>query len=265
MTNEKTRREWALLAAAGSMSGLLGGVPALAQPTAAGQARPHIAMLVHPDMVLLDLVGPLTVFSLLQAELHLVWKDRQPISTDAGLAVAPTSSFGDCPGDLDVLFLPGGLKGSIALMDDAEVLGFLADRGSRAAYVTSVCTGSLVLGAAGLLKGYRATSHWYVRDLLPSMGAILQTDRVVTDRNRITGGGVTAGLDFGLTLAAALKGEETAKRIQLVLEYDPEPPFDAGAPERAGKAIVDDVLGRRGPLIASARQRAEQARTRLVP
>lgn len=216
-------------------------------------------------MVLLDLVGPLTVFSLLQAELHLVWKDRQPISNDAGLAVAPTSSFGDCPGDLDVLFLPGGLKGSIALMDDAEVLGFLADRGSRAAYVTSVCTGSLVLGAAGLLKGYRATSHWYVRDLLPTMGAILQTDRVVTDRNRITGGGVTAGLDFGLTLAAALKGEETAKRIQLVLEYDPKPTFDAGAPERAGKALVDDVLGRRGPLIASARQRAEQARTRLVP
>jgi cyclohexyl-isocyanide hydratase len=121
----------------------------------------------------------------------------------------------------------------------------------------------LLLGAAGLLKGYRATSHWYVRDLLPTMRALLQAERVVTDRNRITGGGVTAGLDFGLTLAAALKGEAMARRIQLVLEYDPQPPFDSGAPERAGKASVDDVPGRRAPLIASAHLRAEQARTRL--
>jgi cyclohexyl-isocyanide hydratase len=123
--------------------------------------------------------------------------------------------------------------------------------------------GLLLLGAAGLLKGYAATSHWYVRDLLATMGATVRKDRVVTDRNRITGGGATAGLDFGLTLAAVLKDEATARRIQLVLEYDPQPPFDSGSPERAGKAGVTEVLARRAPLIAAARQRAEQARIRL--
>ena len=108
-------------------------------------------MLVHPDMVMLDLIGPLTVFSLLRAELHLVWKDRQPVANDLGLPVTPSASYADCPADLDVLFIPGGLKGSVALMEDAETLAFLADRGARARYVTAVCTGSLVLGAAGLL------------------------------------------------------------------------------------------------------------------
>lgn len=264
MTNGKTRREWTMLAAAGSASGLLGRpVPAMAQATPSGGRAPRIAMLVHPDMIMLDLAAPLTVFSLLQAEIHLVWKDRQPVSTDIGIPVTPTSTLADCPADLDVLFVPGGLKGTVALMDDAQVLSFLADRGSRAAHVTSVCTGSLLLGAAGLLRSYAATSHWYVRDLLATMGATVRTDRVVTDRNRVTGGGATAGLDFGLTLAALLKDEATARRIQLVLEYDPQPPFDSGSPERAGRTRVADVLGRRAPLIASARERAEQARTRL--
>jgi cyclohexyl-isocyanide hydratase len=220
-------------------------------------------MLVHPDMIMLDLAAPLTVFSLLQAEFHLVWKDRRPVSSDIGIPVTPTTPLSDCPADLDVLFVPGGLKGSVALMGDVQVLGFLADRGARAKWITSVCTGSLLLGAAGLLKGYRATSHWYVRDLLPTMGAVVQTDRVVTDRNRMTGGGATAGLDFGLALAAALKDEATARRIQLVLEYDPQPPFDSGSPERAGKAGVDEVLGRRAPLIEAARLGVQQARTRL--
>jgi cyclohexyl-isocyanide hydratase len=265
MTGDITRRDWAGLAAAGTLSGLLAGLaqPAQAQPAAATPGAPRIAMLVHPDMVMLDLIGPLTVFSLLRGELHLVWKDRQPVANDLGLPITPSTSYTDCPADLDVLFIPGGLKGSVALMDDAETLTFLADRGARARYVTAVCTGSLVLAAAGLLKGYRATGHWYIRDLLGLMGASVESKRVVHDRNRITGGGVTAGLDFGLTVAAELRGEETARLIQLVLEYDPQPPFDAGTPERAGAKLTGDVLARRKPLIDAARRNAELAKSRL--
>jgi|GEM_PF-390248 len=175
-----------------------------------GAMKPvRTAMLVYPQMVLLDLVGPMTFFSMMHGEMHLVWKDKTPVRTDVGMPVAATSTLKDCPADLDILFVPGGLEGSTALMDDAEVLGFLADRGARAKYVTSVCTGSLVLGAAGLLKGYRATSLWNVRDLLPLMGATVVHDRVVVDRNRITGGGVTAGLDFGLLIAQAIMEPST--------------------------------------------------------
>ncbi|RYE78778.1 MAG: DJ-1/PfpI family protein [Hyphomicrobiales bacterium] len=263
MTGDITRRDWTGLAAAGALSGLLAALPQTALAQAAGTSTPRIAMLVHPDMVMLDLVGPLTVFSLLRAELHLVWKDRQPVANDLGLPVTPTTSYADCPAELDVLFIPGGLKGSVALMEDAETLAFLADRGTRARYVTAVCTGSLVLGAAGLLKGYRATGHWYIRDLLASMGASVEYNRVVTDRNRITGGGVTAGIDFGLTVAAKLRDEETARLIQFVLEYDPQPPFDAGSPERAGAKLTGEVLARRKPLIDAARRNADLAKIRL--
>lgn len=263
MTGELTRRDWTGLAAAGALSGLLAGLPQTAVAQPAGTSAPRIAMLVHPDMVMLDLVGPLTVFSLLRAQLHLVWKDRQPVTNDLGLPVTPTTSYAGCPAELDVLFIPGGLKGSVALMEDAETLAFLADRGARARYVTAVCTGSLVLGAAGLLKGYRATGHWYIRDLLAAIGASVEHGRVVTDRNRITGGGVTAGIDFGLTVAAKLRDEETARLIQLVLEYDPQPPFDAGSPERAGTRLTGDVLARRKPLIDAARRNADLAKTRL--
>lgn len=265
MMNKITRRDWAGLAAAGTLSHLLAGLvqPAQAQPDATAASKPRIAMLVHPDMVMLDLIGPLTVFSLLRAELHLVWKDRQPIVNELGLPLTPSTSYDDCPAELDVLFVPGGLKGSVALMEDAQTLAFLADRGARARYVTAVCTGSLVLGAAGLLKGYRATGHWYIRDLLAPMGATVEAKRVVVDRNRITGGGVTAGIDFGLTVAAELRGEETARLIQLVLEYDPQPPFDAGSPERAGAKLTGDVLARRQPLIDAAKRSAELAKARL--
>jgi cyclohexyl-isocyanide hydratase len=144
----------------------------------------------------------------------------------------------ECPADLDVLFIPGGLEGSVAMMDEKELLDVLADRGSQARFVTSVCTGALVLGAAGLLRGYQATSHWYVRDLLGLLGATVATERVVVDRNRITGGGVTAGLDFGLELARRMRGEDTAQLIQLVLEYDPKLPLNAGSPEKAGASAA---------------------------
>lgn len=222
-------------------------------------AKPRVAMLVHPKMVAQDLIGPWTAFNMVRgAELHLVWKDLQPVSTELGLSVTPTTTLADCPADLDVLFVPGGLDGTIALMEDEEVLAFLADRGTHARYVTSVCTGSLLLGAAGLLRGYKATSHWYVRDYLALMGATPVHDRIVQDRNRITGGGVTAGLDFGLTIVAALQGQETAERIQLVLEYAPAPPFNAGTPETAPKHLVDTILKARAPALEQVRSKAER-------
>lgn len=220
-------------------------------------ANPKIAMLVHPKMVAQDLIGPWTVFNLMRgSEIHRVWKNLDPVSTELGLPVPPTTTFADCPADLDVLFVPGGLDGSIMMMDDAEVLEFLADRGQRARYVTSDCTGALVLGAAGLLRGYRATGHWYIRDDLVHLGAIPVNQRVVIDGNRITGGGVTAGIDFGLTLAALLRGEEFAQHYQLVLEYAPAPPFNAGTPETAPKSAVEHIMMGRGPTIEIAREKA---------
>jgi cyclohexyl-isocyanide hydratase len=177
--------------------------------------------------------------------------------------IQPSTTFAECPEQLDVLFVPGGLKGTVAAMDDRDTLDFLASRGRSARYVTSVCTGSLLLGAAGLLRGYRAASHWYVRDLLPLLGASPAAERVVVDRNRLTGGGVTAGIDFGLTLAATLRGEEYARRVQLVIEYDPQPPYRAGTPETAGVAVADEVRRRRAPAIAAAQQAALRAKARL--
>ncbi|MEH2485466.1 DJ-1/PfpI family protein [Bradyrhizobium sp. AZCC 2230] len=238
-------------------------VGAVSPAEAAEVAKPKIGMLIYPGMILQDLVGPQTVFSILQADVRLVWKDKSPVATDVGIALPATDTFDTCPAELDVLFVPGGLGGSIACMKDEDVIGFLASRGPRARYVTSVCTGSLVLAAAGLLRGYQATSHWYVRDLLPLMGATLRAERVVEDRNRLTAGGVTSGIDFGLTLAARLSNEDTAKRIQLLIEYDPKPPFDAGSPESAGPALTREILQRRAPLIEAARKEAEMAKERL--
>jgi cyclohexyl-isocyanide hydratase len=199
----------------------------------------QIAMLLYPGMYPLDLVGPFTFLSgLMNAEIHLVWKTLDPITGAGRFVLAPTMRMADCPKDLDVLFVPGGTPGTERMMRDLEVLDFLADRGGRARYVTSVCTGSLVLGAAGLLKGYRATSHWATRDILPMMGAIPVDQRIVEDRNRITGGGVTSGIDFGLLLASRLSNETYAKMLQLINEYDPQPPFHAGSVRQAGPVIT---------------------------
>ena len=251
------RREFTAALAATSFANLFA-TAAHAQP-AAPPARPRIGMLIYSDMIMLDLTGPLTVFNIMQAEVHLIAKTMQPAMTDLGLPVAPTESFETSSGAFDVLFVPGGLKGTVAAMNDRETVDFVRSAGEGARFVTSVCTGSLLLAAAGLLRGYQATSHWYVRDLLPLMGAIVRTDRVVEDRNRLTGGGVTAGIDFGLTIASRLAGEETAKRIQLLIEYDPKPPFDAGSPERAGSALTSDILRRRKEAIAQAEAAAKAA------
>jgi cyclohexyl-isocyanide hydratase len=205
------------------------------------QAPLEIGMLLYPGLTMLDLIGPQTVFSW-YANTHLVWKTKDLIYSDTGIGMQPTATFATCPRDLDILFVPGGF-GQMALMNDAEVLAFLADRATTSRYITSVCSGSLLLGAAGLLKGYKATSHWSARDGLSAFGAEPVESRVVVDRNRITGGGVTAGIDFGLVLLAKLRGDDAAKLTQLAMEYDPQPPFDAGTPKTAGPAIVEKTMG----------------------
>ncbi|TAG81057.1 MAG: DJ-1/PfpI family protein [Burkholderiales bacterium] len=204
-----------------------------------------IAMLAYPGMFPLDLVGPLTVFeALLNRDIHIVWKNRNVVRAEKPehpnlVPIHPTTTFAECPKDLDVLFVPGGVPGTLTMMDDPEVLAFLRDRGQRAKYVTSVCTGSLILGAAGLLDGYKAASYWATVDSLKHFGAIPTRERVVTDRNRITGGGVTAGIDFGLQLVAKLRNETYAQAVQLYLEYDPAPPFNAGSPATAPKVVTE--------------------------
>ena len=203
----------------------------------------EIGILVFPGVQQLDLTGPYEVFaSLPEAKVHLVWKDRSAITSATGLVLGPTMTFGECPA-LDVLCVPGG-GGINALLQDAVVLDFLRAQAKRARYVTSVCTGSLVLGAAGLLKGRKATTHWFSHDFLARFGAIPVHGRVVRDGNLITAGGVTAGIDFGLAVVAELVGRAEAEAIQLGLEYAPEPPFAAGTPEEAPAAVLATVKDR---------------------
>jgi len=211
----------------------------------------QVAMLLYPGLTLIDLVGPESVLSM-HSRVHLVWKTREPVESDGGVRIVPNATFADCPRDLDVLFVPGGF-GTAAMMANEEVLAFLRDRGHTARFVTSVCSGSLILGAAGLLDGYRASAHWSVLELLEGFGAKPTKARVVTDRNRITGGGATAGLDFGLTLLATLRDTSTAKLTQLLMEYDPAPPFDAGSPESAGPQVTAQARAIIGPFVESAR------------
>ena len=206
----------------------------------------QIAFLIYPEFTALDMVGPHYMFTgLMGATVHLVAKSRDPVRSDAGLLFVPSATLDECPRDLDILCVPGGSLGTLAAMEDRETMRFLQDRGARAKYVTSVCTGSLLLGAAGLLEGYRATSHWATRKLLPLFGATLADGRVVRDRNRVTGGGVTAGIDFGLYLVGQLRDREYAEGMQLLAEYAPAPPYDAGTPERAPAAVrsmMDDMF-----------------------
>lgn len=223
----------------------------------------QIAMLVYPRMTALDLIGPHTILSALgNVKVHLVWKTRDLVTSDAGVAIQPTATFAECPDNLTVLFVPGGSQGTLALMNDAETLDFLAKKGKSAKYVTSVCTGSLVLGAAGLLRGYRATSHWATRDLLAGLGATPVKARVVEDRNRITGGGVTAGIDFALHLAALLRNEKMAKGLQLAFEYDPQPPFKSGSPGAAPLEVTQMEWAMYSPVRDAMRTAATRAAKR---
>ena len=208
-----------------------------------------VGIVAYPGMFLQDFVGPLTVFeAVMNREIHLLWKDLDPVKSvgAGGIAVTPTTTFKDCPKNLDVLLVPGGVPGMFPVMEDPEVMNFLIEQGKSAKYITSVCTGSFILGAAGLLNGYRATSYWSMVDILREFGAIPVRSRVVIDRNRITAGGVTAGIDFALKIVAKLIGPEHAQAIQLYLEYDPAPPYNAGSPGKAPKRVkefISDMFG----------------------
>ena len=197
-------------------------------------------LLLFPNLTQLDMTGPYEVFAKFpDSEVHLLWKTLDPVTAAGGMKLLPSTTFDDCP-QLDLVCVPGG-AGMNPLLNDEEVLDFLRRQASGARYVTSVCTGSLVLGAAGLLQGRRATTHWMSLPMLAAFGCEPVAERVVVDGNVITGGGVTAGIDFALTVAGELLGAEAAERIQLGMEYDPHPPFDAGSPERAGASVVDAV------------------------
>ncbi|WCL54628.1 DJ-1/PfpI family protein [Gimibacter soli] len=201
----------------------------------------EIGFLLFNGMTQLDFAGPFEVLSRVPgARVHLVADSLDPITADTHLRLLPTVTYDDCPA-LNVVCVPGGPHVE-SVYENAAAIDFLRRQAAQADYVTSVCTGSLILGVAGLLDGYKATSHWTSLPLLAHFGAVPTKGRVVTDRNRITGGGVTAGIDFGLTVAAALVGETAAKMIQLGLEYDPAPPFNSGHPDVADKEITDAVL-----------------------
>ena len=216
-------------------------------PTIEGAPPPlKIGMLIYPGFTLLDLAGPQAALGP-HGQTFLLWKTLDPVATDGGISINPTTTFADCPGDLDVLFVPGGF-GTNDAMKDGEVIDFLAHVGPLAHYVTSVCSGSLVLGMAGLLDGYEAATHWACYPALEATGANPVHARVVTDRNRVSSGGVTAGIDFGLTLLAELRGEHTAKLTQLMLEYDPKPPFDTGTPKAAGPELTAMALAMMGDM-----------------
>lgn len=197
----------------------------------------RIGFLLFPGLTQLDLTGPYEVLARLPgAEIHLLWKNAEPVRTEHGLALIPTTILAACP-TLDLLCVPGG-PGVNELLTDAEVIGFVRRAAANARWVTSVCTGALVLGAAGLLRGRRATTHWMSRRFLADFGATPADERVVVDGNLITGGGVTAGIDFALRIAADVAGRDVAEAIQLGIEYDPHPPFDAGTPRTAPAGVV---------------------------
>lgn len=222
----------------------------------------HIGFVIFPDMTQLDLTGPHQVFAVMpDTRVYLLWKTLEPVTSNEGMTILPTTTFNDCP-SLDVLCVPGGI-GQVAMMQDAEVLEFLQRQGKTAKYITSVCTGSLILAAAGLLQGYRAACHWAFRDQLAMLGVEVATERVVVDRDRITGGGVTAGIDFGLVLAGMLLGEKTAKTIQLMLEYNPAPPFNAGSPDMAGEEIAEQVKQIGAQLLDASLMQTKQTAARL--
>ena len=221
-------------------------------------SKKQIAMLVYPDFTALDLVGPQFAFNALMGyQVHLVWKTKDVLLSDTGVPVQPTLTLAECPEEVDLLFVPGGSLGTTQVMQNEEVLDFLVTRAQDATFVTSVCTGALVLGAAGLLEGYRATTHWAAREILPLVGATFVNARVVEDRNRVTGAGITGGIDFALSVVAHVAGDDYAKAVQLAMEYAPEPPFESGTPEQADAATLQSVRELYAPLVETYRQAAE--------
>jgi cyclohexyl-isocyanide hydratase len=219
-------------------------------------------VLVFPNVTQLDLTGPYEVLARIPgAETVLIWKTLDPVRSEFGLTMLPMATFDSC-GPLDLIMIPGGV-GMNPLLEDDEVLDFLRRQAATVRYIVGICTGSLVLGAAGLLRGRRASTHWTAHGLLAQFGAIPVKERVVQDGNVFTGGGVTAGIDVALCVAAEIVGREAAEAIQLAVEYDPAPPFDAGSPERAPKAVLDGVLTRGAARQRDRVERAARAAARL--
>ena len=220
-----------------------------------GRGTERIAFLLYPGFTALDVFGPHNMLAgLMPAALDLVAATAEPVVTDTGFRVVPTKTFAELEAGLDVICVPGGTEGTLAAMRDAATLDLLRRHAASARYVTAVCTGSLVLGAAGLLRGRRATGHWVARDLLALFGATPVEARVVTDGQLVTGAGVTAGMDFGLGLVAAMRGATYAKAVQLVAEYHPEPPFDAGTPDRAPAGVTRQMREMFEPFQAAVRE-----------
>lgn len=215
----------------------------------------NIGMVLFPRLTQLDLTGPFEVFSRMPGtNVWIVSKNLEPVRCERGLTIMPNVTFADCP-EIDILFAPGG-TGVNQAMQDEEIVDFVRTRGEKATWVTSVCTGSLLLATAGLLDGYKATSHWTALPLLSKFPVEVLPDRIVKDRNRVTGGGVTAGIDFALLLCSIIHGEEAAREIQLLIEYNPAPPFDSGHPATARKETLDRVVERR--------KKAQVERERIV-
>jgi cyclohexyl-isocyanide hydratase len=223
----------------------------------------EIGFLLFPRLTQLDLTGPFEVLSRLPgARVRLLWKTLDPVRADSGMGLLPDTTLAECP-RLDLLCVPGG-PGVAAMMEDAEVLDFLRRQAAGARYVTSVCTGALVLGAAGLLRGRRATTHWASHDFLAALGATPVQARVVRDGTLFTGGGVTAGIDFALEIAAEIAGPEVAQAIQLQVEYAPAPPFQAGTPETAPPEVLATARGRGAGMRAEREALVARVAARLA-
>jgi cyclohexyl-isocyanide hydratase len=223
----------------------------------------QIGFLIYPGVVQLDVMGVYQVLSFPpNTQVHLIWKTVSPVVSNEGLVLTPTTTLAECP-PLDVICVPGGGIGQVEVMQDAEILNFLRQQSTTAQYVTSVCTGSLILAAAGLLQGYKATCHWAFRDQLAMLGVEVIPQRVVIDCNRVTGAGVTSGIDFGLTLLGLLCGEQVAKMTQLMMEYTPEPPFNAGTPETADEDVVRSLMQLGKPLLDAFQTQTQKVAARL--
>jgi cyclohexyl-isocyanide hydratase len=221
-----------------------------------------IGLVVFPRITQLDITGPFEVLARIPgARIHWIWKTLEPVQSDAGMVLHPTVDFASCP-RLDVICVPGG-PGVNALFEDDAVLDFLRAKAAEVRLLTSVCAGSLVLGAAGLLVGRRAACHWLSRDLLAEFGAIPDAARIVVDGKHISGGGVTAGIDFAFAVVAALVGEAKAREIQLLLEYEPAPPFIGGTPETADPALLAEVRAMTAPMIEARRAAIRRAAAKL--
>jgi cyclohexyl-isocyanide hydratase len=204
----------------------------------------NVGFVIFPELTQLDFTGPQQVLARLpQSAMHIVAKSVAPVPSDSGLSLVPTHTFENCP-HLDLICIPGGIAGVVRAMGDQETIEFVQRQSRTAKYVTSVCTGAFILGAAGLLKGRRATTHWAFTELLPLVGATHEKRRVVKDGNLITAGGVTSGIDFALHVVADIADEAVAQGIQLSLEYDPHPPFASGHPDRAPDAVKATLFSR---------------------